>query len=123
VHVLAVVVVPGVRVDTANSEERLQCIQRLETSSALWNHEVVVHLEAQSITFPLRAVRLSSEADREASFSVDETNDPTDSDQSFLLIAWLLSLRNTAKIVTAHLVKIGEYLRMLQVFQHLVGFL
>ena len=44
-------------------------------------------------------------------------------DQSFLLIAWLLSSRNTAKIVTAHLVKIGEYLRMLQVFQHLVGFL
>ena len=46
-----------------------------------------------------------------------------DCDQSFLLIAWLLWLRNAAKIVTAHLVKIGEYLRMLQVFQHLVGFL
>jgi hypothetical protein len=123
VHVFPVVVVSRVHVYTANSEECLQPMKCFQASSSLWHHKVVVDLEARSVALPMWPVRLPREANGEAPFSVNETDDPADCDQSFLLIAWLLRLRNTAKIVTAHLVEIGEYLRMLQVFQHLVGFL
>jgi len=123
VHIFAMVVMPRVHVDTANPEEFLQGVECFQASSSLWHHEIVVDLVARSVALPVCPVWLPCEANREASFSVNETDDPANCDQSFLLIAWPLCLRNAAKIVTAHLIEIGEYLRMLQVFQHLVGFL
>lgn len=75
-----------------------------------------------SVASSIRSVRLPSESDREASFSVYKTNNPSCGDESFLLIVWL-PFGTAAKFVTAHPHWIGEYLRMRQVFQHLVGFL
>jgi hypothetical protein len=94
----------------------------MDALRTLDHNEVMRDLVAGLVAFSADPIWLSDEADREAAFSVYKTNNPTRVDQSFLLIAWLLCPRNTAKIVTAHLIEIGEYLRMLQVFQHLVGF-
>ena len=122
-HVLAVVVVAGVDVHTANAEELTKIVQHTGATCALYYREVVTHLVASPVAFSVSSIRLTDEADGEAPFSVYKTCDPLRVDRSFLLIAWLPSSRNAAKIVTAHPVEIGEYLRMLQVFQHLVGFL
>jgi hypothetical protein len=43
-------------------------------------------LESGCVPAPFVPVRLSHEVDRKASFSVDETRNPADLDQSFLLI-------------------------------------
>jgi hypothetical protein len=88
--VLAVVVVAPVRKDPPNSEEASQLLQARTASLTLNHYETMYHLIAGSVADAIRAARLPHESDREAAFSVDEANDPTDCDQSFLLIAWLL---------------------------------
>src|SRR3954470_18976335 len=110
VHVLAVIVVSCVHVHATHAEELPKIVQHLDASRALHHDEIVSDLIAGSVAFSVSSVRLSDEADREASFSVYETSDPSGVDRSFLLIVWL-PFGNTAKFVTAHPCEIGEYLR------------
>ena len=86
-EVLAMVVVPPVHVDTPDAEEALELFETGATSLALSHDEPVEHLVSGRVASSLRAVWLPHEADREASFSVYETDHPaTELDQSFLLI-------------------------------------
>ena len=52
------------------------------------------HLPSESITLPIRAAGLANQVDGEAAFAIDETDDPSDLYQSFLLIV------RTGRIVT-----------------------
>ena len=129
VHVLAVIVVSRVHIHATDAEELTQVVEHVDASRALHYDEVVIDLIAGSVAFSVSSVRLSDEADGEASFSVYETSDPSGVDRSFLLIVWLIvRAMNTSRIVARHFtVDIGraltEHRRMRQGFQHLVGFL
>jgi|SRR5687767_8147775 hypothetical protein len=121
-HVLSVVVVPCVDAHAADAEELPKLVEDVSATRALYNHEVVRHLIAGSVASSVLPVRLTDEADGEAAFSVYKTNNPSGIDRAFLLIVWL-PFGTAAKFVTAHPYEIGEYLRMRQVFQQMVGFL
>ncbi len=129
IHVLAVVVVPCVHVHTSDSEELTQLVEHADASRALHHDEVVIDLVAGSVALSVPSVRLPDEADGEAAFSVYETSNPCRVDQSFLLIAWLIArAMNASRIVARHFTtdigsSLSEHRRILQVFQHLVGFL
>jgi hypothetical protein len=59
------------------------------------HHELVAHLVAGPVAVSAPSSTLVDEPDREATFSVCKTNNPTQPDQSFLLIF------RTVQIVTA----------------------
>jgi hypothetical protein len=94
-HGLTVIVVPSVDDHAAHPEERLQLLQASNAGCPLSHGELVSHLPAGSVAASAPSTSLADEADREASFSVYETKDPTDPDQPFLLVF------RTARIVTA----------------------
>ena len=103
VHVLAVVVVPCIHVHAPDAEELTKSVQYVDASRALHHREVVIDLIAGSVAFSVLSIRLSDEADREASFSVYETSDPSRVDRSFLLIVWLIACAmNTSRVVARH---------------------
>src|SRR3954470_12986159 len=86
VHGLAVVVVSPVDDDVPNPEEVAEPLKAIQTGPPLRNRELVSHLPAGSVAAPAASARLADEADREASFSVYETKDPSQRDQPFLLV-------------------------------------
>src|SRR2546426_4161253 len=101
IHVLSMVVTPTVDVDLARPKETLQLFERVQTPRALRHAEVMRDLDTGAVSPSSWPVRLLDHADREAAFSVDETDDPVSGDRSFLLIAWLRSLkRNTSRVLT-----------------------
>jgi hypothetical protein len=61
-------------------------LQTLDTFRALCHDKLMRHLEACSVPSASWSLRLSHDVDREASFTVNETDYPADLDQSFLLI-------------------------------------
>ena len=86
-HVFPVIVVPPVDVHLPYSEELADVVERRDASRALRNHEIVRDLVSGRVASSPRTVRLTHEADREASFSVYETDHPaTKLDQPFLLV-------------------------------------
>jgi hypothetical protein len=86
-EVLTMVVVPAVHVDAPDSEEALELLETSPAPLALRHDEPVKHLVSGRVASSPRAVWLPHEADREASFSVYETDHPaTELDQSFLLV-------------------------------------
>lgn len=87
IEVLAMVVVATVCDDLSNSEEDPELVEAADAALTLCHRELVRHLEAGSVASSTRPIRLPDESDREASFSVYETDHPSTSlDQSFLLI-------------------------------------
>ena len=116
------IVVARIHIHATDAEELLKHVEHVDASRALCDHEIMRDLKAGSVAFSVHSIRLTGETDGEATFSVYETSNPSGSDESFLLIVWL-PFENAAKFVTAHPCGIGEYLRMRQVFQQIVGFL
>ena len=91
------VVVTPVEVKPAHAEELMELLERSHAAHTLRNGKPMNHLVAGSVADPSRPIGLTNEADREASFSVYETDDPARKlDQPFLLIA------RTVQIFTAH---------------------
>ena len=87
VKVLPVVVVPPVDVHLARSKELPQLMKTRDATRALRHHEVVGDLVSGHVAAPARPAWLPDEPDREASFSVHETDHPTtELDQPFLLV-------------------------------------
>lgn len=86
-QVLAVVVVPLVGEHLPDSEELTKVMETVDAGGTLCHREFMSHLETGCVAFSTRTAWLPYEADREASFSVYETDHPaTELDQSFLLI-------------------------------------
>src|SRR5262249_3304014 len=112
-QVLGVVVRAVVDQHLANTEQLAQLVKTCDASCALRHRELVSHLIPGRVAAAIRAASLAHEADREAAFSVYKTNDPTNSDQSFLLIV------RTRQIVTFSEPKV---LRDTRMFQHLARF-
>jgi hypothetical protein len=102
VHVLTMIVVPPIDGDLPSSEEPVQILQGSLALGALNDYELVSDLVTGGVALSARTASLADEADGEATFSVYETGDPTNSDQPFLLIV------RTVRLVTAHLTKIGR---------------
>jgi hypothetical protein len=97
IQVLSVVVISPVGNDSSHAEELTELLEALDAGRTLRHGELMSDLPAGSVAAPATPARLADEADREASFSVYETDDPaTLLDQSFLLIV------RTFQIVTAH---------------------
>ena len=94
-HGLAVVVVPPVDDHAAHTEERLELFEAPNAGCTLSDGELMSHLPAGSVAASASSTSLADEADREASFSVYKTKNPTDPDQPFLLVF------RTDRIVTA----------------------
>jgi hypothetical protein len=61
------------------------------------------HLIASLVPLAAYPIGLPHKANGETSFSIDETDDPANCDQSFLLIAWLFinSMKNASWIVSS----------------------
>ena len=99
IHVLPVVVIPPIWEDVANTEVLTETLEARDAGGALRDRELVRHLETGSVASSPHAVRLPHEADREASFSVYETDHPaTELDQPFLLV---FRTRHVVTIVNA----------------------
>lgn len=90
VQVLPMVVMPTVPADMATPEESLQLVQNLHTPLPLHHRELRLDLPAKAT----RAV--PEDRNAEASFAVDEADDPLLESWPFLLIG------RTGRIVTAH---------------------
>ena len=102
IQVFAVVVVPAIRNDLPNLEERSELVQAVDALCALRDNELVSHLVAGPVAASAATALLADETDREASFSVYKTNNPAKQDQPFLLIF------RTGQIVTAHRASLGR---------------
>lgn len=100
---------------TAYAEELGDVIKNSAALGALNNHELGEHLEADLGV-------LTEDGHAEGTFSVDETNDPSSFEQSFLLVV------RTRHIVTVHLLadrdrRFGELVvRDTRVFQHIARY-
>jgi hypothetical protein len=87
VHVLPMVVVSPVRNHVSDVKELTKVVEAPDAGGTLRHRELVRNLETGYVALPARAAWLPHEADREASFSVYETDHPaTKLDQPFLLI-------------------------------------
>jgi hypothetical protein len=87
VQILAMVVVTTIRDDLTDTEELTDFVKTGHALLALRHRKLVSHLETGSVAASARPAWLPNETDREAPFSVYETNHPTTKlDQSFLLI-------------------------------------
>ncbi len=87
VHVLPVVVRPPVDVHLPHSEELFERVETFDATRVLSHHEVMRDLVSGLVAGSAGSAWLPNETDREASFSVYETDHPaTGLDQSFLLI-------------------------------------
>jgi hypothetical protein len=86
IQMLFVVVESTVAIDSTYSEELLHHVETLDAFSSLRHHKLMRHLEPSSIAPAICALRLSHDVDRKASSTVNKTSNPTDLDQSFLLI-------------------------------------
>ena len=83
---LFVVVIPAVAVQTAHTEVLLHHLQTLNALGALSYHKLMRYLEAGFVASTIRSMRLFDDVDRKASLTVNETDNPPNLDQSFLLI-------------------------------------
>jgi hypothetical protein len=86
IQMFFVIVVPFVNQYLTNPKELTQLMQTRDTFRALGYNKLMSYLNAGSIAFTAFPIWLSVKADREASFSVYKTNNPTTFDQAFLLI-------------------------------------
>ncbi len=73
VDVLSVVVVPPIRDKAADVEELAEREQRRNALLTLRHGKFMRDLKASSVALAVFSIRLTDEADREATFSVDET--------------------------------------------------
>ena len=85
-HVLSVIVMTTIGVNTADAEKGPQTLQAPATAFALRHHELMHHLIAGCVAGSPRPAGLPNEANREASFSVYKTNNPAELNQPFLLV-------------------------------------
>ena len=81
-----VVVVSLIAIHTAHSEILLHRLQTLDAFRTLCHYKLMSHLESSSIAPSIRSMRLPHDVDRKTSLAVDKTDNPTNFDQSFLLI-------------------------------------
>ena len=88
------IVVPSVHVQAAGSEEVAKLLECLQATRALNDRKSMNHLPTQAVAFSLTTTGLAHQANGEASFPIDETENPANRYQSFLLIAC------TGRIVT-----------------------
>ena len=107
------IVVTLVGQEIADTEELAECEQRCDALGPLRHDELMRDLKTGPVALAVSAVRLPDQTDGEATFSVHESKDPADRDQSFLLIVWRLLCREaTSRIVSRfHTRNIGVALR------------
>ena len=122
VQILFMVVVPSVEMNIPYPEESLEHVETLDASRTLCHCKLMRHLIPGLITSTTCSMRLSHEMDRKASFAVDETSNPANLDQSFLLIArirriFTARLANTVRCLIAERVP-----RNTRIFQHIAKF-
>ncbi len=86
IQVLLVVVVPSIDEHATHSKETHQIVETRDALCALRHRELVRHLIAGLVAFPIRPVWLPNETDGEAPLSVYKTNYPAESNQPFLLV-------------------------------------
>jgi hypothetical protein len=87
VQMLSVVVWPPIDVHLPHSKELAELVETRDTAGALRHHEVVRDLVSGRVASSIRSLRLPNESNREASFSVYETDHPAALlDQPFLLV-------------------------------------
>jgi hypothetical protein len=86
VEVFFVVVIPAIAMQTTHTEVPLHHLQTLNALCALSYHKLMRYLEAGFVASTILSMRLFDDVDRKASLSVDKTSNPTNLDQSFLLI-------------------------------------
>jgi hypothetical protein len=86
IQMFSVIVESVITVDATRTEELLHHVQTLDALRALRHHKLMRYLETSFITPAIWSLGLSHDVDGKASFTVNKTSNPTDLDQSFLLI-------------------------------------
>ncbi len=86
-QMLTMVIVALTDIDTSNAKEALELLQRRPAADTLRHDEPMRHLIPGFVASAVRAAWLPDEPDGEASLSVYKASDPTELDQSFLLIS------------------------------------
>jgi len=86
IQMLFVIVESTIAVDATYSEELLHHVETLDAFGTLRHHKLMRHLETGPVASSIFSMRLFDDVDRKASFTVNKSSNPTDLDQSFLLI-------------------------------------
>jgi len=121
-HMLFVVVVPSIDIDVAYAKELHEHLETRQASNPLRHRKLMRHLETSLVTPSIGTMRLPNEVDRETTLSIDKTGNPSDLDQSFLLIFRI------RRIVTARFTSIvrcwfvERVPRNTRIFQHIAEF-
>jgi len=83
---ILVIVGPPVYIDRPHSEKVSEVMKRVQAPSALNHHKRMTDLPPGSISDSIAPAGLTSQADRKTTFAINESDDPSNRDQSFLLI-------------------------------------
>jgi len=86
IQVFFVVVESMIAVDATYTEKLLHHVDTFDAFCALRHYKLMRHLESSFVTSAICSLRLSHDVDRKASLTVNETSNPTNLNQSFLLI-------------------------------------
>ena len=86
IQMLFVIVESTIAVDATYSEELLHHVKTLNAFGTLRHYKLMRHLETGFVASSVFSMRLSDDMDRKASVTVNKSSNPTDLDQSFLLI-------------------------------------
>jgi hypothetical protein len=117
-----VVVTPSIDIDVANSKELHESAETTEALGTLCHRKLMRHLEAGLVTPSIVPMRLSNEVDRETTFSIDETGNPSDLDQSFLLIFRIRRIVTARLANTVKCLPVERVPRNTRIFQHIAEF-
>jgi hypothetical protein len=93
-----VIVVATIDQDHANTEEGLELIKTPDALGTLGHDKLVEHLIPSSVADSAITVRLTHQAEGEASFSIYKAQNPTQRDQPFLLIVRTLHIVTEANV-------------------------
>jgi hypothetical protein len=86
-QVLTVIVLTLVDIDATNAKEALELLERRSAADTLRHDKPMRHLIPSLVASAICAAWLPNKPDGEASLSVHKASDPTELDQSFLLIS------------------------------------
>ncbi len=86
IQVFFMVVVSAVQIDLTYTKMTLQKLETLDASRALRNRKLMRHLITSFVASAAQPLGLTDEVDRKASFAINKTSNPTNLNQSFLLI-------------------------------------
>ena len=121
-HMFLVIVVSPIDIDVAYAKELHEHLETRQASNPLRHRKLMRHLETSLVTPSIGTMRLPNEVDRETTLSIDKTGNPSDLDQSFLLIFRIRRIVTARLANTVKCLPVERVPRNTRIFQHIAEF-